>query len=172
VNYNTSVTISGFICTSGPLYIAQTVFMRTATPQSLVVLKDMTQTTDVDTFQQAALRLISHLSNNLSPELSHTLFAGVNDVPKDVIGIMATRAQDPEKMLQEARNGKLELLAIACGRDMIINLEGFRAVFEESGWKNYTLRQLDEADHMPWVSRAEEFREAVMGWVRQRHCYP
>lgn len=172
MNYNTSVTISGFICTSGLIYIEPTILIRVADPRSLGLLADLAQTADADTSQRAALTFISWLSDHLSPELSRTLLEGVRVVPNNIIGKLATRVQNPEKMLREVREGRLEFLVIACAKDMLVNLEGYKAVFEEFGWKNWTLRQLEEADHMPWASSAEEFREIVIGWMKERHCYP
>lgn len=145
--------------------------MRVAAPRSLGLLADLTQSANADVFKHAAVMFVSWLSDHLSPELSRALLEGVHVVPKTITGKLATRFQNPQKMLREAREGKLELLVIACAKDMLVNLEGYKAVFEESGWKNCSLQQLEEADHMPWVSSAEEFREVVIGWMKERHCY-
>ncbi len=144
--------------------------MRIANPPSLALLAGLTHI-DVDVFQQAARTFVSWLSNHLPQELSSALLEGIYVVPKEITSKLVGRTQNPERMLQEARKGGLELLVISCGKDMFLDPEGYKAVFEDSGWKNYTLQHLEEADHMPWVSRPEEFREAMLGWMKERHHY-
>lgn len=112
---------------------------------------------------------MSWLSDYLSPELSCTLLEGVILVPRAVAGKLTTRTQDPEKMLQQARAGELEALVITSEKDKLLNSDGVREVYEESGWKKYVLRHIKDADHMPWLSKADEFREIVLGWMKERH---
>lgn len=168
MTYNTSVKISGFINVAGAIYLDPSMAQRTAKPEIFKYLSALTNPPSVDAFQEATLNFIHICSDKLSPCLFRVLLEGVILQPRGVAARVNTRKQNPEKMLQEARNGRLKLLAIGGGKDKLLNAEGFKSVFQDLGWKRYTYKHLEEADHIPWVSCAEEFREVVLAWLKEQ----
>ncbi|KAF9444796.1 alpha/beta-hydrolase [Macrolepiota fuliginosa MF-IS2] len=170
INYNTSVTISGFINSSGLMYISPPVIFRMAKPEALVILAELTQTgSSIEAFQSTAQRFCSFLSDDLTPDLRRALLEGIMLVSSNVAGKLSTRAHDPEKMLQEGRDGGLEVLVVTGGKDKLVNATGVRETYEESGWKKCIHRHLEEGDHMPWLSRPDEYRDLVLSWIQERH---
>ncbi|KAF9449690.1 alpha/beta-hydrolase [Macrolepiota fuliginosa MF-IS2] len=172
INYNTSnsVAISGLINISGAMYSSPTIISRMTRPETCSFILDLTQTTNVDAFQSATLRFCSLLSEHLSPDLYRILLEGIMLVPRGVASRLTSRVHDPEKMLKQARDGELELLLVTGGKDKLVDAEGIRGTFDESGWKLYIHKHIEGADHMPWVSTSDEFRDIVLGWIRGRHC--
>lgn len=105
----------------------------------------------------------------MSQDLYRVLLEGVILQPRAVTGKLITRKQDPVRFLQDARDGKVDVLVVGGGKDELVDAEGLMLIYKELGWKKYTLKRLDKADHMPWISAAETFRDTVLGWVKERH---
>ncbi|KAF5350070.1 hypothetical protein D9756_009078 [Leucocoprinus leucothites] len=166
VNFASSVDITGFINVAGPPYIDQDLFARVARPATLGILAALSQPPSVDVFQENALNLVHLFSEVISHDLFCTLLEGVIIQPRAVTAQVVSRKQDPTKLLQEGRDGKMEVLVVTGGKDSLVSAPGLRAVYEEMGWKKCTVKHLDEADHMPWVSRGDEFREIILGWIK------
>jgi pimeloyl-ACP methyl ester carboxylesterase len=165
--YNTSITISGLINVAGVVVLRAD--MATSphahTPELFEVLGTLARPPSVDAFQEAVFGFINMISDKLPPDMARILLESIMLQPRRSAIMMNTRTHNPERMLQEARAGNLKLLAIGGGRDKTLSVEGFKAILEETGWKEYTYRHMEEADHMPWVSKPDEFRDIVIGWV-------
>lgn len=166
--YNTSITISGLINVEGAIYLDPSITERTVNHENFKVLRTLINPPSVDVFQETILAFIHMCSDKLSPEFFRVLLEGVILQPRTIAARLNTRKHNPEKMLQEAREGRLELLVVSGGKDKLLNVEGFKAVFEDLGWKKHTYKHLEEADHIPWVSCPEGFREIVLSWISER----
>lgn len=140
---------------------------RTASAETLEVLGTLARPASVDVFQETALLFVHLCSNVVSPDLSRRMLEGIILQPRSVTAKLITRRQQVDKYLQDGREGKLNVLVVTGGKDKLIRVEGFRAVYEELGWKNCMLKHVEEGDHMPWVSSGEQFRDAVLGWVHR-----
>lgn len=138
-------------------------------PESLAILGALSQSTDVDAFQKAVLQFVSWLSDYLNPELYRKLLEGVIVVPRDVAVKLTTRIQDPRRMLQLGREGRLDVLVVMGEKDKFFCLDGVKSVYEEVGWKNVVFRLVEGADHMTWLSRPDVFRDTVLTWIQGRH---
>ncbi|KAJ3569560.1 hypothetical protein NP233_g4963 [Leucocoprinus birnbaumii] len=163
VNFTKSVNISGFINVAGPPYIDQGLFARVAASSTLEILVALSQPSSVDVFQENTLKLIRTLSSVMSPDLFRTLLEGVIIQPRAITARIVSRKQDPTRLVQEGREGKIDTLVITGGRDILINVPGLKAVYEDLGLQKCTMKHLEEADHVPWVSSRDEFRETVLG---------
>lgn len=168
VTHATSVKIAGLINVQGPPYIDATIISRVAKPETMVLLGTLAQPPSVDAFQETVLKFIRSCSSVMSQDLYRKLLEGVLLQPRSVTAKLITRKQDPEKFLQEAREGKLDALVVRGGKDALVNSEELEAVYQDLGWKKYRLIHLDDGDHLPWVSSSEEFCTAVLGWVKER----
>ncbi|KXN83245.1 hypothetical protein AN958_01650 [Leucoagaricus sp. SymC.cos] len=165
VTYNTSIAVSGFINIAGVVVLDPAISSRAGKPEVFEVLGTLACPPSVDVFQETVFRFISMCSDKLSPDLARILLEGIMLQPRKAAVIMNSRKHDPNKILQEAREGRLKLLAIGGGRDQTLNVNGFKSVLEEVGWKGYRFEYLPGADHMPWVSQPDEFRDVVLQWV-------
>lgn len=166
ITYNTSIEIRGCINVAGAIHLDPSINQRTAKPLVFECGAALTTPSSVDTFQEALFKFLHLCSEELSPDLFRILLEGMILQPRGVAKWVNKRTQNPEKMLHEARAGRLPQLAISGGRDELLIVEGFKKVFEELEWKRLTYRHLPNADHMPWVSCAEEFREIVLAWLK------
>lgn len=169
VNHCKSVTINGLINASGLIYLDPAVLTHVVNPESLAILGALSQSTDVDAFQKAVLQFVSWLSDYLNPELYRKLLEGVIVVPRDVAVKLTTRIQDPRRMLQLGREGRLDVLVVMGEKDKFFCLDGVKSVYEEVGWKNVDFRLVEGADHMTWLSRPDVFRDTVLTWIQGRH---
>lgn len=120
----------------------------------------------VDAFQETTLKFLHLCSEKVSPGLFRVLLEGMIQQPRRAAAWIHQRTHNPEKMMQEARSGKLPLLAITGGKDNVVVAEELKTVLEASGWKELVYRHLEDADHIPWVSCPEEFRGVVLGWLK------
>lgn len=120
----------------------------------------------VDVFQETIFDFIRACSDDLSPELFRILVEGVLLQPRSITPRVSTRSQNPEKLLQEARAGNLPTLVVTGGKDRLVNAEGLKAVTQRGEWQKSTYSHLENADHMPWVSLPDIFRDTVLGWVK------
>ncbi|KAF9449216.1 alpha/beta-hydrolase [Macrolepiota fuliginosa MF-IS2] len=168
IAHNVSVEISGLINVEGPPYIDAAIISRVSNSETLAILGALAQPTSVDDFQETTLQFVRRCSNVISPDLCRVLLEGVIVQPRAVTGRLLSRQQNPEKLLQGGRDGKLDVLIVSGGEDRMVGVEGLRAVYEEIGWKKCSFKHLDKADHIPWASSAEAFRDAVLGWVKGR----
>ncbi|KAF5350071.1 hypothetical protein D9756_009079 [Leucocoprinus leucothites] len=170
LTYNTSITISGLINVAGAVVLVPGMFKSppSYTPEAHEILTTLARPPSVDDFQVTVFRFINICSEKLSPNLARILLEGIMLQPRRCAISMNARTHDPTKMLQEAREGRLKLLVIGGGKDKTLNVEGFKALLDETGWKEYTYRHLEEADHMPWVSQPDAFRDIVLGWISRR----
>jgi pimeloyl-ACP methyl ester carboxylesterase len=165
--YNTSITINGFISVGGAIYLDPSIAERTVKPFVFECAGALTSPPSTDAFQEGLLNFLHACSEKLSNDLFRVLLEGMIRQPRAAAVWVHKRKQDPEKMLEEARAGKLPLLAIGGGKDKFLNAEGFRATYEDLDWKKMTYRHMEDADHIPWVSCPEEFREAVLTWLEE-----
>ncbi|KXN82162.1 hypothetical protein AN958_02971 [Leucoagaricus sp. SymC.cos] len=165
--HNTSVAISGFICVGGVPWVDQATILRISTPESLSLLT--TQIGEVDTFQESCLNFVNWLSDRISPELYRSLLEGLIVVPRVIASKASTRIQNPDTMFQKGRDGELGLLLITGKKDKLMNGGAVKVAYEETGWKKLTHCHFESGDHMPWLSVAEQFRETVLQWVKERH---
>jgi pimeloyl-ACP methyl ester carboxylesterase len=120
----------------------------------------------VDEFQKTVLDFVRACSEKLSPELFRILLEGVLLQPRSIAARLGTRSQNPDRLLQEARAGNLPILVVTGGRDGLLNPEGLKDFIQGVGWQKFTYSHLENADHMPWVSDPEAFRDTVLGWVK------
>jgi pimeloyl-ACP methyl ester carboxylesterase len=169
MTYNTSVRIRGFISVGGAIYLDPSIAERTVKPLVFECAAALTSPSSTDVFQEGLLNFLHACSEKLSTDLFRVLLEGMVLQPRAAAVWVHKRKQDPERMLEEARAGKLPLLAIGGGKDKFLNAEGFKATYEDLGWKKMTYRHLEDADHIPWVSCPEEFREVVLAWFEQLH---
>ncbi|KAJ3569557.1 hypothetical protein NP233_g4964 [Leucocoprinus birnbaumii] len=170
MTYNSSITISGLINVAGAVVLVPEMFKSppSHTPEVYEILNTLARPPSVDDFQEAVFRFINICSDKLSPNLSRVVLEGIMLQPRRCAISMNTRKHDPERMLEEARGGRLKLLAIGGGKDRTLNVEGFKALLEETRWKGYIYKHLEEADHMPWISQPDAFRDVVLGWILGR----
>jgi pimeloyl-ACP methyl ester carboxylesterase len=167
MTYNTSIEIRGCINVAGAIHLDPAINRRTAKPLVFECGAALLTPPSVDAFQEALFKFLHVCSKKLSPDLSRILLEGMVMQPRGVAKWVNKRTQNPEKMLREARAGRLPLLAISGGKDELLIVEGFKKVFEDLEWKGLTYRHLQDADHIPWVSCAEEFRETVLAWLKE-----
>ncbi|KAF9449217.1 alpha/beta-hydrolase [Macrolepiota fuliginosa MF-IS2] len=169
ITYNTSITVLGLINVQGAIYLDSSFAKRTVNYENFKVILTLANPPTIDIFQETVFAFLHTCSDKLSPELFRILLEGVIQQPRAIAARLNSRTHNPEKMLREAREGKLELLVVSAGKDKLLNVEGFKAVFDELGWKKWTYEHLEDADHIPWVSCPEAFREIVIPWVRERY---
>ncbi|XP_006456516.1 hypothetical protein AGABI2DRAFT_195608 [Agaricus bisporus var. bisporus H97] len=167
MSYNTTVRINGFISVAGAIYLDPSVAKRTARPLVFECAAALTAPSSTDVFQEGLLNFLHLCSDKLPTDLFRVLLEGMVLQPRAAAVWVHKRKQDPEKMLEAARAGKLPLLAIGGGKDKFLDEDGFKATYEELGWQRMTYRHLEDADHVPWVSSPEEFRDVVLAWLRE-----
>ncbi|PFH46681.1 hypothetical protein AMATHDRAFT_43441 [Amanita thiersii Skay4041] len=136
-----------------------------ASPQSLGCLPPLLQTTDVDAYQEAARRFVEMCSDNLSFAVHQAWLGNLMIQPRLVTQRLMSRTQDESGFLRAGRESDLPLLVIVARKDKIIQAdEVLRAL---KGWRNRKEVVMQEADHTPWVNCEEEFREAVLSWIKE-----
>lgn len=167
MSYNTTVRINGLISVAGAIYLDPSVAKRTARPLVFECAAALTAPSSTDVFQEGLLNFLHLCSDKLPTDLFRVLLEGMVLQPRAAAVWVHKRKQDPEKMLEAARAGKLPLLAIGGGKDKFLDEDGFKATYEELGWQRMTYRHLEDADHVPWVSSPEEFRDVVLAWLRE-----
>ncbi len=167
MTHATAVEIAGLINVEGPPYIDTAIITRVARPETMVILGALIQPPSVDVFQQTALKFIRYCSEVMSQDFYRKLLEGVLLQPRSVTEKLITRKQDPGRFLQDAREGKLDVLVIRGGKDKLVDTEELEAVYKDLGWQKYKSILLEEADHLPWVSSSEEFCDKVLGWVKE-----
>ncbi len=83
--------------------------------------------------------------------------------PRAVTLRLLTRVQSEAGLLEAGRSGGLPMLAVVTKKDQVVfGAETLNAV---DGWKNLEVEELDNGDHMPWLSEELAFREAVLRWT-------
>jgi pimeloyl-ACP methyl ester carboxylesterase len=166
MTYNDSVKILGFINVEGGLYRDGSIFKRLMGPVASKYRTILVDPPSVDAFQENVLGFLHLCSEKLPPKLFRILLEGMIQQPRRAAELVHQRTHNPEKMMQEARSGKLPLLAISGGKDNVVVAGEFKTVVEASGWKELVYRHLEDADHIPWVSCPEEFRGVVLAWLK------
>ncbi len=166
LTYNTSVILLGLIYAAGTIYLDPSIMERTTSRESLEIAKILADPPSVDVFQETVFDFLHLCSKKFPSDLFRILLEGILLQPRSIVMRLASRSQNPEALLQEVREGKLPIFVLTGGKDKLMKSEGLKAVIRELGWQNYTHRHLEEADHVPWVSCPETFRDTVLGWVK------
>ncbi|XP_006459465.1 hypothetical protein AGABI2DRAFT_191431 [Agaricus bisporus var. bisporus H97] len=167
MTYTTSVKILGFINVAGVVSVDPSIKRSSSRPLANEWGGILLSPPSVDAFQEALFQFLHICSDELSPELFRILLEGMIMQPRGAAVLAFKRKQNPEKMLQEARGGRLPLLGISGLKDKGLIAEELKRELENLGWKRMTYRFLQDADHIPWVSCAEEFREIVLTWIKE-----
>ncbi|KDQ22839.1 hypothetical protein PLEOSDRAFT_36899 [Pleurotus ostreatus PC15] len=155
---------------AGIIYVAALPYMgpvmaKVGTPDILGCLPALMQTTDVDAFQNAAISFIDRLSSSMPHNLRQACFGNYMVQPRAVTLRLLTRVQSEEGLLEAGRSGGLPMLAVLPKKDQVVyGAETLKAV---DGWKNLHVEELDNGDHMPWLSEELAFREAVLRWTNR-----
>ncbi|XP_006453747.1 hypothetical protein AGABI2DRAFT_42806, partial [Agaricus bisporus var. bisporus H97] len=165
--YTTPVKMLGFINVAGLIYVNPSVNSRVGSRQSREWGPPFLFPPSEDALQESCAYFLRICSEELSPELFRILLEGMLMQSRGIAKRVCSRKQNPEKMLQEARDGRIPLLAISGLKDQALITEKLKGELEDLGWKRMTYRYLQDADHMPWVSCAEEFREIVLAWIKE-----
>lgn len=166
LTYNNSVTILGLINVAGMIYNEPSIVERSFSHESLEITKRLVCPPSVDAFQETVFDFLHACSDKLPPGLFQALLEGILRQPRLVVMRLTSRPQNPEVLLRETREGKLPILILTGGKDRIANVVGLKAVIQELKWQGCTYVHLEEADHIPWVSSPEAFREAILGWLK------
>ncbi|XP_006456513.1 hypothetical protein AGABI2DRAFT_188435 [Agaricus bisporus var. bisporus H97] len=165
--YTTPVNILGFINVAGLVYVDPSVNSHVASRLAREWGPPFLFPPSGDAFQESCSQFIHICSDEISPELFSILMEGMAMQPRGIAARVCVRKQNPENMLEEARGGRLPLLAISGLKDKALYTEKLKGELEALGWKRMTYRYLQDADHIPWVSCAEEFREIVLTWMKE-----
>lgn len=145
-------------------FIHLNVIPTTATPAALSTISALTQTTDVEMFQNGTSLFLESLSSKPLPfALAQQCLGNVMVQPRSVTMQMLSRTQDETRLMEVGRAGTLPLLLIHGSEDGLVKGRELPKLLE--GWKNMTVVELPGADHMPWLSDAERFRDSVLSWV-------
>ncbi|PFH49652.1 hypothetical protein AMATHDRAFT_62782 [Amanita thiersii Skay4041] len=155
--------ISGIINVEGLPYLAAGVFSSLCKSAALNVLEVMQRTEDVPLFQEMAELFVMMCSDKLPYNLRLACLGGVMVQPRMVVRRLVSRVQDESGLLKAGKEMKLPMLMVWGGEDKLSSCAGFKEVLE--GWQEYTEVGLLEADHVPWLSCPEEFRNVILDWV-------
>ncbi|KAL4258207.1 AB hydrolase superfamily protein [Pleurotus pulmonarius] len=154
--------LAGIIYVSALPYMGP-VMAKVGTPDILGCLPALMQMTDVDAFQNAAISFIDRLSSSMSHNLRQACLGNYMVQPRAVTLRLLTRVQSEVGLLEAGRNGGLPMLAVISKKDQVVfGEETLKAV---DGWKNLHVEELDNGDHMPWLSEEVAFRDAVLSWA-------
>ncbi|KAF4583996.1 hypothetical protein EYR40_002494 [Pleurotus pulmonarius] len=154
--------LAGIIYVSALPYMGP-VMAKVGTPDILGCLPALMQMTDVDAFQNAAISFIDRLSSSMSHNLRQACLGNYMVQPRAVTLRLLTRVQSEVGLLEAGRNGGLPMLAVISKKDQVVfGEETLKAV---DGWKNLHVEELDNGDHMPWLSEEVAFRDAVLSWT-------
>ncbi|KAJ7773619.1 Alpha/Beta hydrolase protein [Mycena maculata] len=154
--------ISGIIYVGALPYMGPTL-AKVGSPACLVNLPPLTQTTNVDDYQAAAIAFVE-LGHASLPYTFYLACLGSSMIQHREITVrLLSRTQDPTGLLAAGRDAGLPMLAIHGAKDrIIVRDETLKAV---EGWKNLTVVDIDDAEHFIWISQPERFREEVLKWV-------
>ncbi|KAJ7590463.1 Alpha/Beta hydrolase protein [Mycena floridula] len=168
LTFHSAEYITGVINITGVPYADPGVIHGVSTPLTLTIMGGMLGPTEpsIAEFQKATALFVDSCSDKLPYALREACLGMAMGQPRQVLAKLLTRAQDATNMLRQGKEGPLPLLVIRCKLDKVISSDGLRKFYGESGWKNIRMVELEEADHVPWVSQPDGFRDAILDWVR------
>ncbi|KAJ7587498.1 hypothetical protein C8J56DRAFT_1081748 [Mycena floridula] len=116
-------------------------------------------------FQKSTSLFVDACSGKL-PYAMREAFIGMKmGQDQAVFAKLLTRTQDATNMLRLGREGKIPILVIGCKLDKLVNPDALRKFYGENSWRDLKMIELEEADHVPWVSQPDGFRDAILDWV-------
>lgn len=136
-----------------------------ALPEALTVLPPLTQSSDVDSFQQNALAFVTGVSKSIPYALQQAYLGNVMTQPREARIRLLTRTQDEAGFLKAGKEGALKLLLLYGTEDRLISGKEVHKVLE--GWKGIEVVVFEGVDHLVWLAEPEQFREKVLGWVNR-----
>lgn len=129
------------------------------------------QTTDVDLFQKSAQNFVDIMINDQKGKYTaiHQIMLGnALTQPRAAVTQMLTRKQDPSALQASGKAG-LPLLVIYNKKDRATDSqETLRAV---SDWKDIEVAEIEEGDHMPWMteSTSELLKKVILERVGKKY---
>lgn len=118
---------------------------------------------DVGEFQDAMLQFVDSLSDVFPYSVRQAVLGTALSQPRYALDRNLQRRQDTTALIKAGRN--LPLLVIFGSSDKV--LDGHASAQYYKGWTRLKVVELDGADHIPWISKREEFRDSVLDWVKQ-----
>ncbi|KAL0570128.1 hypothetical protein V5O48_011833 [Marasmius crinis-equi] len=134
--------------------------------QVLATLPPLMQFTDVNDYQENALKFVSMIAAKMPYHLYLACLGSFIAQPRASTIAMLSRSNDITGLLKAGREENLPLLVIISEKDQAINWEGTLNAIE--GWKDLKVVRYAEGDHMPWLAYPDSLRDEISGWVKDR----
>ncbi|KAJ6465099.1 Alpha/Beta hydrolase protein [Mycena vitilis] len=153
---------------SGAIYVAPLPYMgptlaKVGSPATLMLLPALTQTADVDEYQAAAMGFAGLTHSSLPYDFYLACLGNSLVQPRGVTMRLLSRTQDESGLLKAGRESGLPLLSVHAAKDRIIARDAVLTAVE--GWKNMTVVDIDDAEHLIWLSQPDKFRNEVLSWI-------